>query len=171
VARVPHVGTGDLLRDLEPADPAYQRAHALTGRGDHADDELVLTLLRERLRGAKTPVVLDGFPRTLAQLGAYDHDPRFGARGLTALFVALVCPAPTCVERMTRRQAIEERHDDHFDVLTRRIANHTRMSRPVMVALAGRLTTVVSSDRAVQQIVEEILEITRGGDRTSLAGG
>lgn len=67
---VPQVSTGDLLRAAvkSGSELGKQAKHAMDN-GQLVSDELVLSLLRERLRedDIKQGFILDGFPRNLAQ--------------------------------------------------------------------------------------------------------
>jgi len=69
---VPHVSCGDLVRDeIKAGTPLAKQMTEITGRGQLLPDTLVLDLLRRRLAtgaaAGERGVLLDGFPRTLAQ--------------------------------------------------------------------------------------------------------
>jgi adenylate kinase len=67
---VPHISTGDILRDAVRADSPLGRQVATTiASGSLASDALMGDLVRERLAqpDAASGFVLDGFPRTLVQ--------------------------------------------------------------------------------------------------------
>src|SRR5215469_2355254 len=72
---VPHISMGDVLRDAAASgSPAGLRARRTMERGELVDDDLVVTLVAERLAAADVRsggFVLDGFPRTVGppQLG------------------------------------------------------------------------------------------------------
>jgi adenylate kinase len=73
--RIPHVSTGDLLRaNLAAGTPLGLQAKAAMDSGQLVSDELVLAIIRERLRNpdARKGFILDGFPRNLAQAQALD---------------------------------------------------------------------------------------------------
>src|SRR5215472_14835001 len=71
---VPHISVGDVLRDaVRSGSPAGRRAEETMERGELVDDELVVSLVAERLTAADTRsggFVLDGFPRTVGQTEA-----------------------------------------------------------------------------------------------------
>jgi hypothetical protein len=71
---VPHVSVGDVLREaVLSGSPAGLRAQLTMERGDLVDDELVVSLVAERLAAADVRsggFVLDGFPRTVDQAEA-----------------------------------------------------------------------------------------------------
>lgn len=74
--RVPHVSTGDLLREaLAAGTPLGLQAKAAMDAGQLVSDEIVLGIIRERLRAAdaRNGAILDGFPRNLAQAQVLDE--------------------------------------------------------------------------------------------------
>jgi len=73
--RVPHVSTGDILRDnVARGTELGSEAKAVMARGELVSDTLVNNMVASRLRlsDAARGFVLDGFPRTPAQAGWLD---------------------------------------------------------------------------------------------------
>ena len=73
--RIPHISTGDLLRSaLASGTPLGLQAKAAMDAGQLVSDEIVLGIIRERLRAAdaKKGFILDGFPRNIAQAQSLD---------------------------------------------------------------------------------------------------
>lgn len=71
---LPHVSTGDLLRDHKARGTELGlKAKALMDRGDLVPDDLVLDMLAERVArpDCKGGYLLDGFPRTVVQAEAF----------------------------------------------------------------------------------------------------
>ena len=67
---VPHIATGDMLRDAAAAGTTLGReAKAYMDRGALVPDDVIIGMIAERLheRDARRGFLLDGFPRTLAQ--------------------------------------------------------------------------------------------------------
>jgi adenylate kinase len=72
---IPQVSTGDLLRqNVARGTELGQVAKAVMARGELVSDDLVCTMVRERLvqPDCKRGYILDGFPRTAAQAGWLD---------------------------------------------------------------------------------------------------
>jgi adenylate kinase len=72
---IPQVSTGDLLREnVVRGTELGQVAKAVMARGELVSDDLVCTMVRERLvqPDCERGYILDGFPRTAAQAGWLD---------------------------------------------------------------------------------------------------
>jgi adenylate kinase len=82
---VPQISTGDLLRAAVAAGTELGRqAKARMDAGELVPDELVVAMVRERLRQdeCRPGFILDGFPRSLPQAGALDEMLRREGLGL-----------------------------------------------------------------------------------------
>lgn len=74
--RVPHIATGDMLREAAAADTALGReAKRYMDAGALVPDDVMVRLVRERLQQADAAqgFILDGFPRTIGQAEALDR--------------------------------------------------------------------------------------------------
>jgi adenylate kinase len=74
--KIPHLSTGDMLRDHVAHDTSLGRLAKLSmDRGELVSDELVLKMVEERISqpDCAEGFVLDGFPRTLAQAEKLDE--------------------------------------------------------------------------------------------------
>ena len=103
---VPHLSTGDMLRDhVARATPLGIQAKAVMDRGDVVSDDLVLGIVEQRIAEADCAhgFVLDGFPRNLAQakmLGEILQRNSCAA----PLVVHFVVDRPQLVRRLTGRR-------------------------------------------------------------------
>ena len=73
--RVPHIATGDILREaVQVGSPLGRAAAAIMDAGQLVGDEIVIGIVRHRLQRSDTACgfVLDGFPRTVPQAEALD---------------------------------------------------------------------------------------------------
>jgi adenylate kinase len=102
---VPHIASGDLLRSQRSKDTELGRqAKAFMDRGALVPDDLVITMIVERMQqpDAHHGVLLDGFPRTLAQAQALDKELQEEGRVLkVALYLEV--PFESLVERAAGR--------------------------------------------------------------------
>ena len=106
IAGVPHVSTGDMLRDgIRRGLPVALQAKATIDRGELVDDATMIALVRERLtrEDARRGGVLDGFPRTVSQARALDA--LGDAVDVGALVVVeLTVPREVLIERLSARR-------------------------------------------------------------------
>lgn len=105
------LSTGDIFRNaksgtLERPSPAMRTAIACMNRGELVPDDIVLSVVHERLRclTCRGGFLLDGFPRTVAQAEALDQ---LLAREGFALQAALCfdLPAETIIARLAGRRS------------------------------------------------------------------
>jgi adenylate kinase len=104
--KVPHVASGDLLREAVRKRTALgQKARSFMDRGNLVPDELVLELIDERLHkpDAQTGFILDGFPRTVAQAEALRKMLDAGSGPLDKV-VAIIVPDEEIVKRISGRR-------------------------------------------------------------------
>jgi adenylate kinase len=102
-----HVSSGDLLRDaVKRQTPAGAEADGYMRRGELVPDALVARLIADLMAeaGETGVLLLDGFPRTVAQAGMLDQTvARCGARLSSA--VLLEVPEGILVDRIAGRRA------------------------------------------------------------------
>jgi adenylate kinase len=107
--RIPHVSTGDLLRaNLAAGTPLGLQAKAAMDAGQLVSDDLVLAIIRERLKNpdAKKGFILDGFPRNIPQANALDGMLRNIAQPLDAAILMEV-DFDILMQRLTGRRTCE----------------------------------------------------------------
>jgi adenylate kinase len=158
---IPHVATGDMLRDTIAAGTELGRkVKPILESGDLVPDEDMITLIRERLSRDDTAegFVLDGFPRTMAQAEALDAMLREIGRELTIVF-ELQLPDEVCVERLLLRARIEGRVDDTPEVVRRRLELYHRETEPLIehYRATGKLVGI-HADRSIPEVFAEIQE-------------
>lgn len=102
---VPHVASGDLLREhRQSGTPLGRAAQEYMDRGDLVPDALVVDMIVDRLdqSDASAGALLDGFPRTITQAEALEERLRQrGGRIRRAIYVDV--PTPVLVERLAGR--------------------------------------------------------------------
>ena len=107
---VPHISTGDMLREaIADGTELGQKAAPIMASGALVSDELMLGIIDERLAkaDARRGFILDGFPRTLVQAEKLDtivsDGSGNGAEGLRVL--QLLVPDDAIVERISLRRS------------------------------------------------------------------
>lgn len=159
--QVPHVASGDLLRShRQQGTPLGLAAETYMKRGALVPDDLVITMILERLHqpDASHGVLLDGFPRTVAQAKALDAELAAVGRGLR-LALYLEVPFEVLVDRAANRWTCRtcqatynyrvnpprrsgvcdldggelfQREDDELDVVSERIRVYIQDTVPVV---------------------------------------
>lgn len=105
---VPHISTGDMLREARAAGtPMGIKAGEIMDKGHLVPDEVVIGLVEERIAkdDAQAGFILDGFPRTLAQAEALDA-------ALTRVKKPLDCVVQIDVEDAVIEKRITGRRSD-----------------------------------------------------------
>jgi adenylate kinase len=158
---IPHIATGDLLRDHVARQTELGRAvKRRLDRGELVPDEIVLDMVREAFIAAKAAgggYVLDGIPRNMHQARATYQIAR--DLGMTAnVALHLKVDDEELIRRLLARAALEHRADDTEEVIRRRLALYHDVTHPI-VSWYGERGILVSVDamRPVEQVGREIL--------------
>jgi adenylate kinase len=146
-----HLSTGDLVRDEVALGTTLGRAlHAAVTDGRLVDDRTMLDLLARKLDdiGPRRGVLLDGYPRTVAQAAALD------ALRPIDLVLELDVPARRIIERLRARA----RDDDTAAAIDARLHVYDVETRPMLRVFDARGALVtVSGDRAPELVAADIL--------------
>ena len=158
---IAHIATGDMIREMKDLDtPAGREVKQVYDRGDLVSDDLMIRLIRERLdRGDTLPgVVLDGFPRTMAQAEALDELLGDLGRSIDVVFELQVPDRQQLLDRLLGRAAEENRTDDTPDAIRRRLENYDRETSPLVEYYRTTRGNVVGihADRSIDQVFNEI---------------
>jgi adenylate kinase len=158
---IPHVATGDLLRDHVARQSELGRAvQTHLQRGELVPDQVVLDIVRQALATAKaagTGYVLDGVPRNIEQARAIY---RIALELDMTADVALHLQADDgeLVRRLLARAALEGRADDTEDVIRTRLRVYREVTHPIL-SWYGQRGILVSVDamRPAEAVGREIL--------------
>lgn len=158
---IPHVATGDMLREAMAAGTELgRRVKPIYDAGELVPDDLMIDLIRERSEqdDVEDGFVLDGFPRTMAQAEALDDMLREIERPITVV-LQLDVPEEICVDRLSKRAAEEGRVDDTPEAIRTRLALYRQETEPVIehYRAQGNLV-VVHGNRPVDEVFDEIQE-------------
>lgn len=138
--RVPHISTGEMLRQAVAADtPLGRQVKDVMARGELVSDALMLGLLEERLgrEDVAQGFILDGYPRNLAQCEALEGLlERLGQ----PLDLALLLEVPTeqLIARLAGRAAQEGRSDDSPEAVRQRLKVYENQTAPVVAYFAAQ---------------------------------
>ena len=154
---VPHISTGDILREAVHAGTQLgKRAKAVMDAGQLLSDEIMIEVVRERLERSDTAngFLLDGFPRTVPQAEALDTF--FGEKD-PLIVVDLAVDDEELVRRLSSRRVcgkcgaiagrpndemstsclacgglLEQRSDDREEVVRERLAVYRKKTAPLV---------------------------------------
>ncbi len=193
---VPHVATGDMLREAVAAKtPLGLEAKRHMDSGGLVPDEVVIGLVGERLAqpDAKAGVVLDSFPRTVAQAEALDA--LFARTGISLdRVIYFNVSRDELLRRLTGRRVcracgrtfhlvsappkvagkcdacggeLYQRADDSEATVATRLDVYQKQTSPLLAYYRGRnLLAEVAGEGSVAQVAEAIRKATnQAGDR------
>jgi adenylate kinase len=125
------LSTGDLLREARLAGTELgRRASAYMSRGDLVPDDVIVEMVREALEDLDDePVLLDGFPRTVAQADALAAALDAHGRELSAA-VLIDVPDDVVTERIMGRN--QGREDDRPETVRERLRVYHGETVPVI---------------------------------------
>jgi adenylate kinase len=158
---VPHIATGDMIREMKELDTELgRRVKAIYDRGDLVDDATIVELIESRLdRGDTLPgFILDGFPRNTAQAEALDELLRRLGRDLDVVFELQVGDREVLLERIAKRAVEEGRSDDTPDAIRKRLEIYERETAPLVEYYRTSRGNVVGihADQPVDAVFAEI---------------
>jgi adenylate kinase len=132
--KLPRVSTGDVLRSaVDRGTPLGLEAKGYMDRGLLVPDDVILGLIEEvlALPEAADGVIMDGFPRTVAQAEAIGK--LLGARGSEVdRVLSIEVPEEELVRRMLGRAAREGRSDDTPDAIQQRLEVYREQTEPLI---------------------------------------
>jgi adenylate kinase len=135
-------------------------------RGDLVADDIILGMIREKLVSPKCAagVILDGFPRTVAQAEALDImlaelDQRIDA------VIELQVDEAALIDRIENRarETGGARADDNAEVLKKRLAVYHELTAPILPYYGDRgMVQVVDGMQPIETVASRIDEILGG---------
>lgn len=184
---IPHVSTGDLLRDaVRRGTPLGQEARKFMDAGELVPDDVILGLVRDVMDTSESGFVLDGFPRTDAQ--AEGLDQLLDELGLTLdAVLVLEVPDDVLIKRISGRRscpqceavynvyfeppevagvcdrcgsALVERGDDDARTVARRLEVYRQQTRPLIdyYRATDRPVLVLDGRQPVEAVQASITE-------------
>lgn len=159
---VPHLATGDLLRDhVSRGTDLGQQARSHMDAGRLVPDDLVIDMVLRKIGGdgqdgIMEDFLLDGFPRTLAQARfAYEWGTQF-KRTFHAV-IMLEVPEDELVRRLVQRGQEQGRSDDTEDVIRNRLAVYEENTAPLVDFYEARgILLRIDGTGTVDEVTERI---------------
>jgi adenylate kinase len=169
---IPAVSTGDIFRaNVSEGTPLGLEAKRYMDAGDYVPDEVTNGMVRDRLGqdDARGGFLLDGYPRTVAQVQELDSMLADAGTSLDAV-VVLTVDDEELIQRLLHRAETEGRTDDTEDVIRHRQDVYNEQTAPLIAVYADRgILVEVDGMGAVDEVTERVFA-ARDKVRGSAAG-
>nr|WP_208380992.1 adenylate kinase [Frigoribacterium endophyticum] len=170
---VPAISTGDIFRaNVRDETELGVKVKTIMDAGDYVPDSLTNELVSDRLdqSDAAQGFLLDGYPRTLQQVGFLDDYLSAKGQALEAV-ILLVADRDEIVERLRKRALDQGRSDDTEDAIRHRQDVYLRETAPLLESYRSRgLVVEVDGLGSIEQVAERIdAALTERGFRSTAA--
>lgn len=158
---IPAISTGDIFRtNVAQGTDLGIEAKRYMDAGEYVPDSLTNQMVRNRIdeEDAAKGFLLDGYPRTLAQVDELDGMIAYTGHRLDAVVVITAEPREL-VRRLADRAGKEGRTDDTEDVILRRQEVYLEQTEPLIEVYRSRgLVREVDGLGEVQDVTARILD-------------
>jgi adenylate kinase len=158
---VPAISTGDIFRfNVAEGTELGVKAQEYMDAGEYVPDEITNLMVRNRIDepDAEPGFLLDGYPRTLAQVEELDGMIKFTGHELDAVVVLTVDPEEL-VQRLLSRAETDGRSDDTEDVIRRRQEVYAEQTEPLIDVYRDRnLLIEVDGMGEVDEVTKRIFD-------------
>jgi adenylate kinase len=137
---IPDIATGDIFRrNIKEQTPLGKKVKEIVDAGDYVPDSLTNELVKSRLdeEDARDGFLLDGYPRTLEQVGYLDDLLASRGQALDAV-IQLVADQDEVVARLRRRAIEQGRTDDTEEAIRHRQQVYERETWPLIAVYRDR---------------------------------
>ena len=156
---IPAISTGDIFRaNIKNETPLGLQVKEVLASGGYVTDEITNAIVRDRLfeDDAERGFLLDGYPRTAAQVEALDAMLAEHDHALDAV-LELTVDEDAVVERLLKRAKVEGREDDTEDVIRERQAIYRRETAPLTEVYSARgLLVQVDGMGSVDEVFDRV---------------
>lgn len=138
--KIPAISTGDIFRaNVSEGTELGIEAKRFMDAGEYVPDEVTNRMVRNRIDepDAVNGFLLDGYPRTLAQVEELDGMIAFTGHQLDAV-VCLTVDQDEIVARLLQRAQVEGRADDTEDVIRNRQRVYLEQTEPLIAVYQER---------------------------------
>ena len=153
--QIPHISTGDILRAAVTRQTSLgKQAKDYMNRGELVPDELILSLIQDRLSYEDTVNgwILDGFPRNVNQ-AAFLEDLLAKLNQNADCVLNLEVPDEVLVERLLARK----RKDDNESTIRRRLEVYHQDTVPVIDFYQEKETLkTIDGNKTMEEVTESL---------------
>ncbi len=158
---IPAISTGDIFRaNVSQGTELGRKAQEYMDAGEYVPDAVTNLMVRNRIDepDAEPGFLLDGYPRTLAQVEELDGMIAFTGHRLDAV-VVLTVDADEIVGRLLQRAQTEGRADDTEDVIRRRQEVYVEQTEPLVEVYRRRgIVHEIDGMGEVDQVTKRIFD-------------
>jgi len=144
---IPHISTGDIFRDnIRRETELGSKVKSILAAGGYVPDEITNEIVADRLAqdDAQDGFLLDGYPRTVAQVEALDTLLTGWGHPLQAV-IELQVDEQELVSRILKRAETSGRSDDTEDVIRERLRIYREETEP-LVRIYSQRNLVIEID-------------------------
>jgi adenylate kinase len=129
-----HISTGDILRsEMEKGSELGISAKKYVSEGKLVPDDIIINMLMNEIKNSEKlqkGVLLDGFPRTVAQAKALEDNLALQNKK-TDVFIELNVNHNELIKRLLLRGEISGRMDDNKETILKRLQVYSEQTLPV----------------------------------------
>ena len=182
---VPHIATGDMLRQAANADtPLGRRLHSYMDRGELVPDDLTNAIVEERISqpDAAKGFVLDGYPRSVDQAKMLDESLALHSASLDKA-VKFMITGPEIVSRLSGSvyhlvtnppkvdslcdldgTPLVQREDDREETVLRRLEVYGQQTKPLYDLYREKgILEEVDAIGSTEEVYDRLLRAVGGG--------
>jgi len=158
---IPAISTGDIFRaNVTKGTDLGRKAKEFMDAGEYVPDEVTNLMVRNRIvePDAEPGFLLDGYPRTLAQVEELDGMIKHTGHVLDAV-VVLTVDGEELVQRLLQRAVTDGRSDDTEDVIRRRQELYVEQTEPLIEFYRDRGLLIEADGKGeVDEVTERIFQ-------------
>ena len=167
---LPAISSGDIFRShVADLTPLGREAARYINAGEYVPDQITNEMIRDRLHqpDAQQGWLLDGYPRTLAQVKELDRITSVHGHRLDAV-VALSVNEDQLIRRLAHRAAEQGRSDDTEDVIRHRQRLYKEETSPLLCVYEKRgLLRTIDGSGEVGDVTQRLLATLADGLKKS----
>jgi len=150
-----HLSAGDLLRaEVASGSKLGKDIRSVIDQGKIVQSETTVELLRAGMAGERGPFLIDGFPRSVSNLEAFEAEI-----GTCCFMLFLRVSESEMEARLLKRGESSGRSDDNRETIAKRFRTFVEDSMPVVDSLEARnLLRTVDADADMQVVFERVCE-------------
>jgi adenylate kinase len=159
---IPAISTGDIFRaNVSNGTELGLEAKRYMDAGEYVPDTVTNLMVRNRIdeEDAVKGFLLDGYPRTLAQVDELDGMINYTGHRLDAV-VCIAVDSDELVRRLSSRAETEGRTDDTEDVIRRRQQVYRSETAPLLDHYSDRLVSI-DAVGSVEEITDRVAQALR----------